>query len=77
MTTAEQFRSAVAHPGSRNVLIAGVAWPVYKVAALLIGLLVLGVVAVVTTIAAHAVLSAAAATTAVWWLGLTLRHYGH
>jgi hypothetical protein len=77
MTTAAQFRSAVAHPGSRDVLIAGVPWPVYKVAALLVGILVLGVVAVLTTIAASAVLSATAATTAVWWLGLTLRHYGH
>jgi hypothetical protein len=77
MTSAEQLRLAATHPGSRAVSIAGVPWPLYKLAALVIGLLVLAVVAVVTTIAASAVLSATAATTAVWWLGLTLRHYRH
>ena len=41
MTTAEQFRAAVAHPNSRDVSIAGVPWPAYKVLALAVGLLTL------------------------------------
>lgn len=52
-----------------EIPIAGVPWPVYKLAALLIGAVVLVAVGVVTTSAAPAVLSAAAAATAVW-LGL-------
>ena len=44
-----------------EVLIAGVPWPVYKLVALVVG--------VVTTSAGPAVLTAAAAATAVW-LGL-------
>ena len=66
MTTAEQFRAAVAHPTSHEVSIAGVPWPAYKVVALFIGLLVLSLVAVLTTSAAAAVLTAAAATTTAW-----------
>jgi hypothetical protein len=53
-----------------EVLIAGVPWPMYKVAALLVGASVLIGVAVVTASAAPAVLTAAAAATAV---GLALR----
>ena len=49
-----------------EVLIAGVPWPVYKLAALVVGVLVLVGVAVVTTSAAPAVLTAAASATAVW-----------
>lgn len=52
-----------------EVLIAGVPWPVYKLAALVVGVLVLVGVAAVTTSAAPAVLTAAASATAVW-LGL-------
>jgi hypothetical protein len=52
-----------------EVLIAGVAWPVYKLAALLVGAFVLVAVGVVTASAAPAVLTAAASATAVW-LGL-------
>lgn len=52
-----------------EVLIAGVPWPVYKLAALVVGAFVLVAVAVVTTSAAPAVLTAAASATAVW-LGL-------
>jgi hypothetical protein len=52
-----------------EVLIAGVPWPVYKLVALIVGVVVLVGVGVVTTSAAPAVLTAAAATTAVW-LGL-------
>jgi hypothetical protein len=52
-----------------EVLIAGVPWPVYKLVALIVGVVVLVVVGVVTTSAAPAVLTAAAAATAVW-LGL-------
>ena len=75
MTTAEQFRSAIAHPNAQDVLIAGVPWPAYKVVALIVGLAVFGVVAVVTASAAPAVLMAAATSTLVW-LGFGLRHHG-
>jgi hypothetical protein len=49
-----------------EVSIAGVAWPVYKLLALAIGLAVLGIVAVATGSAAPSVLAAAAAGTVVW-----------
>ena len=52
-----------------EVLIAGVPWPVYKLVALVVGVVVLVTVGVVTTSAGTAVLTAAAAATAVW-LGL-------
>jgi hypothetical protein len=49
-----------------EVSIAGVPWPVYKLLALVIGLLVLVIVAVATGSAAPSVLAAAAAGTVVW-----------
>jgi hypothetical protein len=49
-----------------EVSIAGVPWPVYKLLALAIGLVVLVIVAVVTGSAAPSVLAAAAAGTVVW-----------
>jgi hypothetical protein len=49
-----------------EVIIAGVPWPVYKLLALSIGLLVLVIVAVATSSAAPSVLAAAAAGTVVW-----------
>ena len=49
-----------------EVSIAGVAWPVYKLLALAIGLVVLVIVAVATSSAAPSVLAAAAAGTVVW-----------
>ncbi len=52
-----------------QVLIAGVPWPVYKLAALLVGAVVLIAVGAVTASAAPAVL-AAAASAAVVGLGL-------
>jgi hypothetical protein len=52
-----------------EVSIAGVPWPVYKLLALTIGLIVLVIVAVATHSAAPSVLAAAAAGTVVW-LGL-------
>ena len=52
-----------------EVRIAGVPWPVYKLVALAVGVLVLLIFAVMTTTAAHSVLAAAAAGTVVW-LGL-------
>jgi hypothetical protein len=66
MTTAEQFRSVVTHPASREVSIAGVPWPAYKVLALVVGLLVFGVVAIASASAGPAVLAATAAATVVW-----------
>lgn len=73
MTTAEQFRSAIRQPTSQ-ISIAGVPWPAYKVLALVIGLLVLGAVAVVTASASSAVLAGAASATVVW-LGLSVFHH--
>jgi ABC-type polysaccharide/polyol phosphate export permease len=49
-----------------EVSIAGVAWPLYKLLALVIGFLVLLIVAVATGSAAPSVLAAAAAGTLVW-----------
>jgi len=49
-----------------EVSIAGVPWPVYKLLALTIGLIVLVIVAVATSSAAPSVLAAAAAGTVVW-----------
>jgi hypothetical protein len=49
-----------------EVSIAGVAWPVYKLLALVIGFLVLIIVAIATGSAAPSVLAAAAAGTVVW-----------
>jgi hypothetical protein len=53
-----------------EVLIAGVPWPVYKLVALAVGLVVLVAVGLVTTSVGPAVLAAAAAATIV---GLGLR----
>jgi hypothetical protein len=49
-----------------EVSIAGVAWPVYKLLALAIGVMVLLIVAVATGSAGPSVLAAAAAATVVW-----------
>ncbi|BBY83889.1 hypothetical protein H7I53_19785 [Mycolicibacterium pulveris] len=49
-----------------EVSIAGVPWPVYKVLSVVIGLVVLGIVAIATTTAAPAVLAGAAAATVTW-----------
>ncbi|MEU0496329.1 hypothetical protein [Mycobacterium sp. NPDC006124] len=49
-----------------EVHIAGVPWPAYKVAALVVGALVFLVVGVLTASAAPAVLSGAAAAVVVW-----------
>jgi hypothetical protein len=49
-----------------EVRIAGVPWPVYKLVALGVGLLVLVVVGVFTASAGPSVLAAAAAATVVW-----------
>jgi hypothetical protein len=49
-----------------EVSIAGVSWPVYKLPALALGLLVLVIVALATSSAAPSVLAAAAAGTVVW-----------
>jgi hypothetical protein len=54
-----------------EVRIAGVPWPVYKLVALTVGILVLVVVGVVTMNPGPAVVAAAAAATVVW-LGLAV-----
>ncbi|MGP4053376.1 hypothetical protein ACTWP6_00875 [Mycobacterium sp. 4D054] len=76
MTTAEHFRAVVARPAA-SFSIAGVAWPAYKVLALLLGLLTFVVVGGVTLSAGPAVLSGAGVATVLWLtLGLacSLRH---
>jgi hypothetical protein len=72
MTMAGQIRM-ITFPKSRDVMIAGVAWPLYKVSALVVGLAVAVVVGVVTATAAPAVL-AGAATAAVMWLAFGFSH---
>ena len=49
-----------------EVSIAGVAWPIYKLLALVIEFLILVIVAVATTSAAPSVLAATAADTLIW-----------
>lgn len=68
MTTAEQFRDAIAHPTSGELLIGGVPWPVYKVVALLVGVVIFGLAAVITS-TGTAVLTAAGAATLIWIAG--------
>jgi hypothetical protein len=72
MATTDNLRSTVEAEPS-EILVAGVPWPVYKVVALAVGLLVLVAVGIATASAAPAVLAAAAAGTVVW-LGLSLFH---
>ncbi len=74
MTTAE-FRSAVAHPASQTVAIAGVPWPAYKLLALVLGVLVFGAVAVSSVGAGDALLTGTTVATLIW-LGFGLRHTG-
>ena len=57
-----------------EVRIAGVPWPVYKLVAMAVGLLVLAVVVVATSNIGPAVVAASAAATVVW-LGLSLFHH--
>ena len=66
MTTAEQFRDAFTHPAAREVSVAGVPWPAYKLLALAVGMIAFLTLAIVTTSAAVAVLGGAAAATATW-----------
>ncbi|OMC34321.1 hypothetical protein A5740_00720 [Mycobacterium sp. GA-1841] len=68
MTTAGNFRNATSRADHR-VDVAGVPWPVYKLIALAVGLVVLVAVGVATMSAAPAVLTASAAALVVW-LGL-------
>ena len=56
-----------------EVFIAGVPWPVYKIAAIVVFFVILAVVGVATASAGSAVV-AAAASSAVVWLGLSLFH---
>lgn len=74
MTTAEQFRQALAHPAVREVSVAGVPWPAYKLLALALGLSVFLTVAVATGSAAPAVLGGAAAATVTWLVCELRRH---
>jgi len=74
MTTAEHIRS-IASSKSREVTIAGVPWPLYKVVALVVGLIVTLAVGIVSVNAAPAVLAGAAAGTPIWLVLGSVRHY--
>jgi hypothetical protein len=74
MTTAEHIRSIV-DSKSPEVTIAGVPWPLYKVIALVVGLIVALVVGVVSATAAPGVLAGAAAGTVIWLVLGGIRHY--
>jgi hypothetical protein len=65
MTAAGNFRLAGSRT-EREISVAGVPWPAYKLIALAVGAVVLLVVAAVTMTASTAVLSAAAAATVTW-----------
>ena len=65
MTTAEHLNDAVPRPAS-TVSIAGVPWPLYKVVALLVGLLVFVVVGLATAAMSLAVLSGAGVGALTW-----------
>jgi hypothetical protein len=65
MTTAEHIRS-IASSKTTEVTIAGVPWPLYKVVALVVGLLVTLVVGVITLETAPAVLAGAGVGTLAW-----------
>lgn len=65
MTTAGNFREAVS-VADREILVAGVPWPAYKLIALAVGVIVFVVVGVATMSAAPAVLASAGAATVVW-----------
>ncbi|MEU5842744.1 hypothetical protein [Rhodococcus sp. NPDC047139] len=66
MTTLDSPSREVVREG--HIDIAGTAWPLYKLEALLTGILALLALFVVTGTAQTAVLGAAAATTLVWWV---------
>ncbi|MGV0634721.1 hypothetical protein ABQE69_12150 [Mycolicibacillus trivialis] len=68
MTTVTEARARL----GEHVSIAGVPWPVYKLAALAAGLLILLVFVAAGATPATAVLSGAAAATAIWLTGAAL-----
>lgn len=70
MTTAREVDVPTA-PG--EILIAGVPWPIYKVVALVVGVVSFVIIGAATMAAAPAVLGGAGAATAVW-LGMSLFH---
>ena len=57
-----------------EVRIAGVPWPMYKLVALAVGVIVLVIVGIATTTVGPAVVAAAAAATVVW---LALSVFSH
>ncbi|WP_099023066.1 hypothetical protein [Mycolicibacterium palauense] len=75
MTSAEEFRAAAAHPTTAVVSIAGVPWPAYKLVALVVGVLILGIATAATASIAAGVLGGAAAATLVWVAAPLLGHH--
>ncbi|MCQ4119070.1 hypothetical protein [Rhodococcus tibetensis] len=59
---------SVSHRTPRTVDLAGTAWPLYKLEAVAVGLLVFVAVLAVTETAQVAVLTAAAVAVVVWWV---------
>lgn len=69
MTTVEQFRSEDSPAGTRGVDVAGTVWPLFKLEALAVAVVVLLTLLIVSTLQV-AVLGGAAAGTLVWVTGL-------
>lgn len=76
MTTAERVRDLSA-PRAATVSIAGVPWPLYKVVALIVGLVTFVVVGFATAAAAPAVLTGAGVAAVAWVAGSLLGAADH
>lgn len=72
MTTAQEFGNVVGRSAG-TVSIAGVAWPTYKVVAIVAGFVTFALMGVVASAAAPAVLTAAGVSTVIWVGGVLRR----
>lgn len=70
MTTVEQFRSESSPAGTRGVEVAGTVWPLFKLEALAVAVVVFLLTLVIVSTLQVAVLGGAAAGTVVWVAGL-------
>lgn len=77
MTTVDRLLAprSGAPRSAHTVDLAGTAWPLYKLEALVVGVLVFVVLLATTATLQPAVLTAAAATVVVWWV--RRRHWAH
>lgn len=72
MTTVDRTRPSAAGVGA-TVDLAGTAWPLYKLEALAVGLLVFLAVLITTQVLQSAVLAAAGVSVVTWWVRRTHR----